>query len=357
MYHFESTPEPIDGQSLSAEEAAKREFANWKHTCRHITNTFRDEQCNILTSVMWYENLLSHYVNNTEFNEEYRDFILNDFLEESCTALMKRRHIHWNTEYNNADHIASCCRMLVAIAVPLIKVDHPLSWTVIYYCLNAGNPFFRTFGLDWREMRGIEISDEDKEQLTEWRDSELKEGDHVDYLRTNRWKYGQIKKITVREDPQSGTAYRELALQPQMSEMWPMQINHQGNIMDYTEAFILNDDTKGQITKPFTKSMEQMPHMMEWRKRLTADQEADEKYRKCQHLYGRRWRTAIVLEEDKANNEIKVRDEDHDDSMPGLWVGRYCHYCVFSALLSDVSKCHDMVYLAVGNSWNLQSVF
>lgn len=118
-------------------------------SCRNIVSQFRDEQCQIKTALEWYKIILQNYVSNLVYDEEQRTFIFEHFLEESCTALMKREHQHYQRDYNNADLIASCCKLLVTISVPLIKDDHPLAMHIIYYCLNAGNAFFRTFGNDW----------------------------------------------------------------------------------------------------------------------------------------------------------------------------------------------------------------
>ena len=120
-----------------------------QNLCQHLVNQFRDEQFNITPMLDRYRVLLHNYVNDLVFDKEQRAFLLEDFLEESCTALMKRTHIHYRRDYNNADHIASCCKLLVAIAVPLIQDDHRLAMHIIYYCLNPEGPFFRTFGTDW----------------------------------------------------------------------------------------------------------------------------------------------------------------------------------------------------------------
>ena len=154
---IDSTSSTIsDTSAVHAQRAAEIQFEKWKRLCVQTINAFRDEQCEIHSYLIWYEMLLTNYVNkrpiipNTQIDEEeVNAFVLHHFLETSMTALMKREHIHWNTDYNNADLISNCCRLLVAIAVPLIKEDHPLSWSIIYHCLNAGIPFFRTFGLDW----------------------------------------------------------------------------------------------------------------------------------------------------------------------------------------------------------------
>ena len=162
-----------------------------------------------------------------------------------------------------------------------------------------------------REKRGYELSNEEKEEFSEWRDTEVVEGAYVDYLFHNRWKYGQIKNIVSSEDPETGAKYHRMAIQPRMPDIWPMyHRSRRGpqNDQEFTENFHLNSKCLGQIAKPLTKSVEQMPHMMEWRKLLTADKEADEKYRKCDVLDSvRKWYTCTILEESQAMNKFKIR--------------------------------------------------
>ena len=164
-----------------------------------------------------------------------------------------------------------------------------------------------------REKRGFELSTDEQEALAEWRDTEIEEGAYVDYLFHNRWKYGQIKKIVSSEDPETGAKYHRMAIQPQMPDIWPMyHRSRRGRTMqndqEFTENFNLNSKCLGQIAKPLTKSVELMPHMMEWRKQLTADEESDEKYRKCDVLDSvRKWYTCTILEESQAMNKFKIR--------------------------------------------------
>ena len=174
------------------------------------------------------------------------------------------------------------------------------SFTNIHYHL-----FHRIVCVSKREKRGYELSNEEKEELSEWRDTEVVQGAYVDYLFTNRWKYGQIKEIISYEHHKTGAKYHRVAIQPQMPDIWPMYDQAQNR---HQERFTLDDNTVGQIAKPLTKSVEQMPHMMEWRKLLTADKEADEKYRKCDVLDSvRKWYTCTILEESQAMNKFKIR--------------------------------------------------
>ncbi len=96
-----------------------------------------------------YKFILSHCTKNTLYSEECRKYLFDRFLEDSCIALMKREHHHFNSDYNMADTINECCKLLINIAVPLIKDDSQLAMQFVYYCMNSSNPFFRHFGHDW----------------------------------------------------------------------------------------------------------------------------------------------------------------------------------------------------------------
>ena len=152
----DSTSDTVsDPSTVHEQQAQQLTFKKWKRLCAQMINALRDEQCDITDYLRWYEKMLTDYLNNKPIipnltdTDEVREFFLNRFLDESVTAMMKREHIHWLKNYNMADLIANCCKLLVRIAVPLIKDDDPLSYTIIYYCMNAGTAFFRTFGLDW----------------------------------------------------------------------------------------------------------------------------------------------------------------------------------------------------------------
>ena len=127
----------------------KKMMDDLKTQCRSIVHSFRDEQHQIQNTLGSYKSLLTLYIKNTFYNDECREHILNCFLEESVVALMKREHIHFLTDWVMADLVSECCQLLVQIAVPLIADDPPLTWTIVYYCMNSSNPFFRHFGLDW----------------------------------------------------------------------------------------------------------------------------------------------------------------------------------------------------------------
>lgn len=128
---------------------AKKQLENIKGQCRNIVAAFRDEQNDITRALQSYKYLLTTYKSNQVYNEECRDFIRDRFLEDSCVALMKREHHHFQQDWNMADEINNCCKLLIQIAVPLIKDDSILAMQIIYNCLNTSNPFFRHFGHDW----------------------------------------------------------------------------------------------------------------------------------------------------------------------------------------------------------------
>ena len=115
-------------------------------------------------------------------------------------------------------------------------------------------------------------------------------------------------------------------IQPQMPGIWPTHIRVGGaqnqQEQEFTEIFTLNEQTMRQIAKPLTKSVEHIPHMVEWRKHLTADEEADEKYRKCDVLDTvRKWYTCIILDENHGANTVHVRFDGWSQRYDE-WIGR-----------------------------------
>ena len=127
-----------------------------------------------------------------------------------------------------------------------------------------------------------------------------------------------------------------MAIQPQMPDIWPMYVRSRHdqaqNRLVFTESIILDDNTVGQIAKPLSKSVEQIPHMTEWRKQLTADKDAEEKYRKCDVLDSvRKWYTCTILEESQAMNKLKIRYDGWSQRYDE-WVGRYFRRCFFGIL-------------------------
>ena len=120
-----------------------------KTTCKQIINRFLDEEWDITRALQHYRYILSNYKGNTIYNNECREYIHDHFIEISCIALFRRQHHNFREDWNMADEINNCCKLLVSIAVPLLKDDSHLAMQIIYYCMNSNNPFFRHFGHDW----------------------------------------------------------------------------------------------------------------------------------------------------------------------------------------------------------------
>ena len=131
----------------------------------------------------------------------------------------------------------------------------------------------------------------------------------MDYLLSNRWIYGEIKKIQSHDN--QGGKYRVLYIQPQMEGMYQTHRTshhhsrrHQSQGSDdgyeYTQDFTLSPQTLGQIAKPLTKSMEYAPKMLQWRKDLKVNG-------KCDVLDSvHKWYTCTILEDDPGANRFKI---------------------------------------------------
>ena len=132
-----------------AKTSDNKELENLKQTCAMIMNAFRDEEHDITRALQNYKYILHEFHANTSYDNECREYLRDHFIEDSCIALMKREHHYFSQDWNMADEINNCCKLLVSIAVPLIKDDSHLAMQIIYYCMNASNPFFRRFGHDW----------------------------------------------------------------------------------------------------------------------------------------------------------------------------------------------------------------
>ena len=132
--------------------AASTQIEQLKHQCRLIITAVRDENTNIWKPLLHLKYILKHYDNTQVYNDECREYIVQHFLENAVIALLKRQHQNFQTDWNMADEIKSCCKLLVKIAVPLIKDDSELAMQIIYYCMNPSNPFNTHFGHDWVKL-------------------------------------------------------------------------------------------------------------------------------------------------------------------------------------------------------------
>ena len=174
-----------------------------------------------------------------------------------------------------------------------------------------------------RERRGCSLSAEEADGLKEWRKTDIKEGHFVDYLRGCRWRYGVIKEMESKQD-QKGNEWKVLHIQPQMEGMYHSYTDNERRDV-FTEEFQLNQDTLRQIARPLTKSVERMPHILVWRKKLTLphSEEGDDipdDQKKCDVLdYAHKWYTATILETDPGANRLKIRYDG--------WPAEYDAWC------------------------------
>ena len=141
-----------DSDDDKSEINGKKQLKQLQQTCHFIIASFRDEEKDIMRALTNYRNLLTRYKSNEFYNKECRQYIGDHFLKDSCICLMKREHNHFKYFWNMADEICICCKLLIAIAVPLIKEDSRLAMNIIYYCLNCSSPFYSRFGHDWVKL-------------------------------------------------------------------------------------------------------------------------------------------------------------------------------------------------------------
>ena len=77
--------------TVPIELTPEQKLNSLKQTGRLIINCFRDEQQEITVSLRNYKYILFNYKNNTGiYSDTEREWILKEFLEPSCTSLMKR---------------------------------------------------------------------------------------------------------------------------------------------------------------------------------------------------------------------------------------------------------------------------
>ena len=168
------------------------------------------------------------------------------------------------------------------------------------------------------------MTKEEVQELDEWRKTSVQEEKYVDYLLGNRWRYGIIKKIMIKEDNQ-GQQYNVLHIAPCMEGMYPTHRSSRNKHSDiddsyqYYDDFIFTSATYGQITKPATKSMMHKPHMMKWRKDIKKDS-------KCDILDSvHKWYTTTVLHVDRGANRFKI-NYDGWSSRYDEYIWRYVNY-------------------------------
>ena len=110
-------------------------------------------------------------------------------------------------------------------------------------------------------------------------------------------------------EDQNGQKFQVLYIQPQMDGMYAThrsshRSRHQSQSSDdgyeFTEKFTLSLQTVGQIAKPLTKSMEYLPHMLQWRKDLKVEGKID-----CLDSV-HKWYTCTILEDDPGANRFKI---------------------------------------------------
>eukprot|EP01084_Bolivina_argentea_P290098 498249_1 len=289
---------------------------------KHIVNIFKDETVDIICNALLnYKYILTHYKNKSIYDAQCRENIFN-FLHPSCVALMCRNHDHfWQNNYrclsyNMADEVANCCKLLIEIAVPLIKQQPKCASSIINNCLNSDHAFYKQFGHDWREARGTWLDKEEMKVHKEWRTESIKVGSDVDYLLNNRWHYGEIINITEKHSDEYNN-YKLFHIQPKMTGMYP-------DDGSFSHEWMLMESTRCQITIPLTKSIQHLPHMTQWRTKLNTT-DNNRCVVKC--LIG--WRQGIITKIDVAGNRIRVKfhdtnidDDDDDEDDHSQWVFR-----------------------------------
>eukprot|EP01084_Bolivina_argentea_P146211 256085_1 len=284
----------------------EKQFEQLQRSCESIVTDFKDEQHDINRPLANYKFILTHYKNKSMYDDKSREYIFN-FLVSSCQALMQRKYIHFKNDYNMADATIECCKLLIEIAIPFITNNVKWAAEIIYECLNGTSAFFTTFGNDWRQYRGSELQPEEVKNDEDWRLNGITVGGHVDYLRSNRWHYGEIKKI-VDKTSNDGANFQLLFIRPKMHGMY-------NNLLD---EWTFSKSTYCQISQPLTKSLQYLPHMSEWRKSLN-----ETKNNRC-GFYNINSTDYIcyvtIVETDVATNRVRIKLDNENTSL--LWIER-----------------------------------
>ena len=127
------------------------ELKRLKIECASIMENFENEECDIYkqSSLTNYKRILNNFIAKTVYNDECYEYLLNEFIEKSCIALLQREYTLNKEDYNMADQINECLKLLVKISIPLIQKDSKLAMQIIYHCMNSSSSFLKCFGHDW----------------------------------------------------------------------------------------------------------------------------------------------------------------------------------------------------------------
>ena len=135
------------------------------------------------------------------------------------------------------------------------------------------------------------MEQDEVDELKEWRATTIDKDLHVDCLLANRWLYGMIKSINFENI--NGVDYKILNIQPKMDGMYPD---------NQTRPFALALVTMQQITLPLTRSMQQLPHMLKWRKDLKIGDQCA-----VFHQSANTWHDGTIVGVDDGANKLIVK--------------------------------------------------
>ena len=290
-----------------------------KHAAKSILYHIMNENHDIEQTLKYSHYLLRMYHEDNEhgFTQDILDYLPTFFYKIVSKLLSNRKFINFRNNLNHGDEIAYCCQYLIRIGCQLIKSDSPLSVEIIHHCLNAKSPFYHCFGLDHRQNRGSKLTKFEARSLKHWRDHCINVGQYVDYLIDNRWQYGVITNIKeiINSNKEK---FHVLVLKRQLQQ----------TDNDSTETSFVEDTfkyqenlTHRQICQPFTKSVQYLPHMLNWRKNLSINSKCDLLlYPPDSCSETAKWIRCVVTQVDQFSNRIRVK---HELSEIDKWKLRY----------------------------------
>eukprot|EP01084_Bolivina_argentea_P271411 461810_1 len=269
-----------------------------KLTCLKISEQLKDGS--ISNALTEYKSILNNYI-ESKYETDIMKYLTDEWIQTTVFQLMAI-NINHCTRWPIVDKMVQCCKLLMRIAVSLIKDNHFTGIQIITQINSTAN-FFKTFGCNYHEKRGYPLDEKEIETLNEWRTNEIKENSYIDYLFYNRWRYGLITAITQQTN-ESNTTYKMFKIHPKVDEI--------ATTTAYDE-FTLSHKTYDQISKPLTHfqkfgakyfntkgtylTKQQTEELKEWRRTgIKRDCYVD-------YLYYNQWRYGKILEIYNDNND------------------------------------------------------
>ena len=106
-------------------------MSSLKETCSSLIDTLDDD---LHSSLSRYKIILSHYAEHTLYDAAARSYLVDAFFATSLSRLMATDLSHCSTDAPLASALTECATLLLRIAIPLIKCDHPLAAHAFAFC-------------------------------------------------------------------------------------------------------------------------------------------------------------------------------------------------------------------------------